>query len=82
MADMEMFPQHPKSGFYFGDKGQMLAPHIEAPLMSNAEGETRHQTSPMSPAWDSTTIVNTGLTPAETSYATDLPNHTGHSLNG
>lgn len=70
-----MFPDHPKTGFYFADKGQTLAPHLQMPLESSAQGESRHQTSPMSPSWDSTTIVNTGLTASEGSYNSELPNH-------
>lgn len=61
MSD-EFLPDHPKSGFYFSDKGPMLAPHEEPPILSDAMGDSRHQTNAIRGHWDATTIVNTGLT--------------------
>lgn len=57
-----MFPQHPKTGDWETLKGRTLAPHIQAVLTSEAEGESRHQTDAVAQKWDSTVVVNTGLT--------------------
>jgi hypothetical protein len=71
----ELFPDHPKSGFYFSAKGQTLSPYELDTLESSAMGDSRHQAPTTSPSWDSTTVVHTGLTAAEGSYHSDLPNH-------
>lgn len=56
------FPQHPKVGPWETLKGGTLAPHIQQPLESSAEGDSRHQTNPMTGHWNSTVIVSTGMT--------------------
>lgn len=57
-----LFPQHPKVGPWETLKGGTLAPHMAAPLESNAMGDSRHQTDAMAQKWDSEVIVNTPLT--------------------
>lgn len=56
------FPQHPRSGPWETLEGSALAPHIQQPLMSTAQGDSRHQTDPMTGHWDSTVVVTTGMT--------------------
>lgn len=63
MADSSMFAgDHPRSGDWETLKGRMLSPWLQAPLYSSAMGDTRHQTDAMAQKWDSTVVVNTGLT--------------------
>jgi len=63
MADGTMFAgDHPRSGDWETLEGKMLAPHTAPPLMSTAQGDSRHQTDTMTGHWDSTVIVNTGMT--------------------
>jgi len=62
MSEEGLFPQHPRSGDWETLEGKMLAPHIAAPLMSTAQGDSRHQTDAMAGHWDSNVIVNTGMT--------------------
>lgn len=58
----EMFPQHPRSGNWETLKGSMLSPHIQAPMQSDAMGDSRHiDESPTIP-WNTTILVNTGET--------------------
>ena len=57
-----LFPQHPRSGDWETLKGGTLAPHLQAPLMSSAQGDSRHQAPNGMTHWDSQIIVNTGLT--------------------
>lgn len=71
----EMFPQHPKSGFYYSEKGPMLAPHLQMGMESSAMGDSRHQAPTMSPSWDSTIVVNTPLTSQVDTYNSSHPNH-------
>lgn len=72
-----LFPNHPRSGFYFSEKGAMLQPHLAMPMESTSEGDSRHQAPTTSPSWDSTTIVTTGMTKGGNgaNYDSDLPNH-------
>lgn len=62
MSDEGMFPQHPRSGDWETLKGRMLSPHLQPVLTSTASGDSRHQTDAMAGHWDSTVIVNTGMT--------------------
>jgi len=63
MADGTWFAgNHGAEGAWSSLKGRMLAPHEAAPLTSTASGDSRHQTDAMAGHWDSTTIVNTGMT--------------------
>jgi hypothetical protein len=62
MSEEGLFPQHPRSGDWETLEGKMLAPHIAAPLMSTAKGDSRHQTDAMAGHWDSNVIVTTGMT--------------------
>lgn len=57
-----MFPQHPRSGPWETLKGGTLAPHTQAPLMSTAQGDSRHQAPTGMTHWDNTVIVTTGMT--------------------
>jgi hypothetical protein len=57
-----LFPQHPRVGEWESLEGRMLAPHIAAPMESSAKGTERHQTDNVNQLWNSTVIVNTGMT--------------------
>ncbi|AUG87332.1 hypothetical protein SEA_OLICIOUS_5 [Streptomyces phage Olicious] len=57
-----MFPQHPRSGPWETLEGAALAPHIQQPLHSTAQGDSRHQAPTGMTHWDSKVIVSTGLT--------------------
>jgi len=57
-----LFPQHPKTGPWETLKGGTLAPHTAAPLMSVAQGDSRHQAPAGGGHWDSQIIVSTGMT--------------------
>lgn len=73
-----LFPEHPRSGFWFSAKGQAMTPWEMEPLESQAAGETRHQTpSNITQKWDSDIIVSTGMTKGESGDfgSSDLPNH-------
>lgn len=71
------FPDHPKVGPWFALSGEMMEPWEMIVLESVAEGDTRHQDLALSPAWDSTVIVQTGMTHGvgENAGPTDIPNH-------
>ena len=56
------FPQHPKTGPWESLKGGTLAPHMAAPMMSNAMGDSRHIDESPVIDWASTIIVSTGQT--------------------
>jgi len=58
----DFFSDHPRSSQGGADKGPMLAPHIAGPLLSEAMGESRHQTDAVNQLWDSTVLVTTGVT--------------------
>lgn len=53
---------HPRSGPWESLEGDMLQPHIAAPMESSPKGDSRHQTDNINQKWDSTVIVNTGMT--------------------
>ena len=57
-----MFPQHPRSGPWETLKGSMLQPHIQQPMHSSAQGDSRHQAPAGGPGWESHILVNTGMT--------------------
>ncbi|UVD39690.1 hypothetical protein SEA_ROSEPHARIE_5 [Streptomyces phage RosePharie] len=57
-----MFPQHPRSGDWETLKGGTLSPHLQMPLTSSAQGDSRHQAPAGGGHWDSTVIVTTGMT--------------------
>jgi hypothetical protein len=74
-----VFPNHPRSGFYFSEKGKAMEAWEMTPLESTSSGDSRHQTPDnITQTWDSTTIVDTGETRGIGTEAgpTDLPNHT------
>lgn len=73
----ELFPQHPRTGFYFDKKGDQCDPWELAVLESHSTGDSRHQTNPVTEEWETTTIVKTGVTPGPRGgvYNSDLPNH-------
>lgn len=56
-----LFPQHPKTGDWATLKGRTLNPWLMQPLMSTAEGDSRHQAPNAIVGWDKS-VVNTGLT--------------------
>jgi len=67
-TEMDMIPT---SGLFNGDhqavnewatEGQTLAPHLMAPMTSEAKGDSRHQTDNVNQLWNTTVIVNTPLT--------------------
>jgi|UniRef100_A0AAU7GYC8 hypothetical protein len=57
-----LFPQHPRSGDWETLKGGTLSPHLQMPLTSSAQGDSRHQAPAGGGRWDSTVIVTTGMT--------------------
>ena len=57
-----MFPQHPRSGDWETLNGGTLSPHLQMPLTSSAQGDSRHQAPAGGGHWDSTVIVTTGMT--------------------
>lgn len=73
----ELFPQHPKTGFYFSAKGDACDPWELAVLESTSEGDSRHQAPAVAEEWQKTTIVSTPVTtgPHGGTYNSDLPNH-------
>jgi hypothetical protein len=72
----ELFPQHPKTGFYFSAKGDACTPWEVGIMESDAMGDSRHQAPTHSPDWNSTIIVQTPTTGAESGmYNSSLPNH-------
>lgn len=71
----EMFPNHPKSGFYYSDKGGMVAPY-EAPTQEDIENTTSRVNVPTeSPMWNETIIEMTPTTGAATGYDSSLEGH-------
>lgn len=56
------FPQHPKTGPWESLKGGTLAPHMQVPMTSVAQGDTRHIADAGSTDWDGTILVTTGMT--------------------
>lgn len=78
----ELFPNHPKTGDWFSLKGDDCKPWEIQTLESTSAGTSRHQAPTMSPAWNSTVVVQTPTTKAQSSdghYKSDLPNHSGHT---
>lgn len=73
----DVFPNHPKTGPWYSLAGKAMAPWELEVMNSTAEGDTRHQAATMSPSWDSTTVVSTGMTKGGSGadYNSDLPNH-------
>lgn len=57
-----MFPQHPRSGDWETLKGGTLAPHLQQPMTSTAQGDSRHQAPAPVIGWESHILVNTGMT--------------------
>lgn len=54
---------HGPEGVWRSEKGSMLAPHIQAPMESEAMGDSRHQTNNMpSETWNECVVVQTPLT--------------------
>lgn len=43
-------------------EGATLAPHLQTPMESTSKGDSRHQTDNVNQLWNSTVIVNTGMT--------------------
>jgi len=78
-----VFPNHPRSGFWFSSKGEAMEAWEMKPLESDAAGETRHQTpSNITQKWDSTILESGEFDPTNTTKGvgteagpTDIPNH-------
>lgn len=67
-TEMDMIPT---SGLFAGNhtavnewatEGATLSPMLQMPLMSEAKGDSRHQTDNVNQLWNTTVIVNTPLT--------------------
>src|SRR5690242_15826675 len=69
-----MFPNHPRSGFYFSAKGGMIAPYEAATMESTSESNGRNQADTTSPVW-SGFIEDTGTTTGSGLYSSDMENH-------
>lgn len=70
MADGTSMDMIPTSGLFNGDhqaanawaqEGQTLTPPLAMPLMSDAMGDSRHQTDNVNQLWNTTVIVNTPI---------------------
>lgn len=70
------FSDHPRSNEW-ASNGQTLPAWEATVLESSAMGDSRHQAATTSPSWDSTTLVNTGMTRGgpDAQYNSSLPNH-------
>lgn len=72
-----IFSDHPADGKWESLQGGMCATWETSTMESSSMGDSRHQAPTMSPAWNTTVIVQTPVTKGGNgaNYDSALPNH-------
>lgn len=71
----DMFPNHPRTGFYFSEKGGLIDAYEQPTDESIVPTDSRVNVPTESPSWDSSTIEDTPMTSGTGMYDSSIENH-------